>query len=144
MSFIAERILTVADVNLSLGGLLYATTGEVIGSTSLRVLYLGSFYSSGECNEERSGGTCSVVYLNVGLEGGKSYAIFHQTEHNFVLLCVESESVGGLSGRGFLTVAIALEHIVCGFCLLAFFVGYREGKFLSTVGLEDDGRWQRG
>ncbi len=75
-----NEFLTVADVNLSLGGLLYATTGEVIGSASLRDLYLSGFYSRGEGNEERSGGTCCVVQLDVGLEGGKNYAIFHQTE----------------------------------------------------------------
>lgn len=69
-----NEFLTVADVNLSLGGLLYATTGEVIGSTSLRVLCLSGFYGRGEGYEERSGGTCSVVHLNVGFEGGKSYA----------------------------------------------------------------------
>ena len=69
-----NEFLTVADVNLSLGGLLYATTGEVIGSTSLRVLCLSGFYDRGEGYEERSGGTCCVVQLDVGLEGGKSYA----------------------------------------------------------------------
>jgi hypothetical protein len=69
-----NEFLTVADVNLSLGGLLYATTGEVIGSASLRGLYLSGFYGCGKGNEERSDGTCSVVHLNVGLEGGKSYA----------------------------------------------------------------------
>lgn len=69
-----NEFLTVADVNLSLGGLLYATTGEVIGSTSLRVLCLSGFYGRGEGNEERSGCTCSVVHLYVGLEGRKSYA----------------------------------------------------------------------
>ncbi len=75
MSFIAERkFLTVADINLSFGGLLYATTGEVIGSASLRGLYLSGFYGRGESNEERSGCTCSVVHLYVGLEGRKSYA----------------------------------------------------------------------
>lgn len=75
MSFIAERIsYRRGRVNLSFGGLLYATTGEIIGSTSLCGLYLGGIYSGGKGNEERSDGTCSVVHLNVGLEGGKSYA----------------------------------------------------------------------
>lgn len=73
-----NKLLTVADVNLSFGGLLNATIGEIIGSTGLRGLYLSGFYGCGEGNEERNCGTCSVVHLNVGLEGGKSYAIFHR------------------------------------------------------------------
>lgn len=92
-----NEFLTVADVNLSLGGLLYATTGEVIGSASLRGLYLSGFYGRGEGNEERSGGTCSVVHLNVGLEGGKSYARDDSFER-----CVEMlmANIGGICNLG--------------------------------------------
>lgn len=92
-----NEFLTVADVNLSLGGLLYATTGEVIGSASLRVLCLSGFYGRGEGYEERSGGTCSVVQLDVGLEGGKSYARDDSLER-----CVEMllANIGGLGNLG--------------------------------------------
>lgn len=74
MSFIAERISYRRGRKLVPWRSVVATTGEVIGSTSLCGLYLGGIYSGGKGNEERSDGTCSVVHLNVGLEGGKSYA----------------------------------------------------------------------
>lgn len=62
MSFIAERIsYRRGRVNSSFGGLLYATTGEVIGRTCLRDLYLSGFYGCGEGNEERSGGTSAAL-----------------------------------------------------------------------------------
>ena len=98
MSFIAERIsYRRGRVNLSFGGLLYATTGEIIGSASLRGLYLSGFYGRGEGNEERNGGTCSVVQLDVGLEGGKSYARDDSLER-----CVEMllANIGGICDLG--------------------------------------------
>lgn len=98
MSFIAERIsYRRGRVNLSFGGLLYATTGEIIGSASLRGLYLSGFYGRGEGNEERNGGTCSVVQLDVGLEGGKSYARDDSLER-----CVEMllANIGGICNLG--------------------------------------------
>jgi hypothetical protein len=62
MSFIAERIsYRRGRVNLSFGGLLYATTGEIIGSASLCGLYLSGFYDCGEGNEERSGGAPAAL-----------------------------------------------------------------------------------
>lgn len=66
--------------------------------------------------------------------------MFNQTEHNFVLLCVECESVGALSGCSLRGVAIPLEQIVCSLCLIADFVGCLEGECLRIVGLEDDSR----
>lgn len=92
-----NEFLTVVDVNFSLGGLLYAATGEVIGSASLRGLCLSGFYGRGEGNEERSGGTCSVVYLNVGLDGRKSYA----RDDSFAR-CVEMlmANIGGICNLG--------------------------------------------
>ena len=92
-----NEFLTVADVNLSLGGLLYATTGEVIGSTSLCGLCRSGFYSGGKGNEERSGGTCCVVQLDVGLDGRKSYA----RDDSFAR-CVEMlmANIGGICNLG--------------------------------------------
>ena len=101
-----NEFLTVADVNLSLGGLLYATTGEVIGRACLCGLYLGSFYSGGKGNEERSGGTCCVVQLDVGLEGGDGHSVFDETELNFVFCGIECKGVGGFVGCCLRGVAI--------------------------------------
>lgn len=141
MSFIAERIsYHCGRVNLSLGGLLYATTGEVIGSTSLRVLCLSGFYGRGEGYEERSGGTCCVVQLDVGLEGGDGHSVFDETELNFVFCGIECKGVGGFAGCSLRGVAITLEQIVCRLYLVTFFVGHREGECLRIVGLEDDSR----
>lgn len=135
-----NEFLTVADVNLSLGGLLYATTGEVIGSTSLHVLCLSGFYARGEGYEERSGGTCCVVQLDVGLEGGDGHSVFDETELNFVFCGIECKGVGGFAGCSLRGVAITLEQIVCSLCLVAGFVGCLEGECLCAVGFEDNGR----
>ena len=98
MSFIAERIsYRRGRVNLSFGGLLYATTGEIIGSASLRGLYLSGFYGCGRAMTRGRWRTCSLVHLNVGLDGRKSYA----RDDSFAR-CVEMlmANIGGICNLG--------------------------------------------
>ena len=87
-----------------------------------------------------AGGTCCVVHLDVGLEGGDGHSVFDETELNFVFCGIECKGVGGFAGCYLRGVAITLEQIVCSLFLVAGFVGCLEGKCLRIVGLEDNGR----